>query len=81
MIGPLPNPQLLDELLTLEGVDTYKRYKCRTYIQCMNYAADAGWPQFHCNDCDVYEPTTATLTISEPARVKLKKKLLNGQNK
>lgn len=50
----VPNPQFLDALLTIDGVDTYKRTDCRQYLSCLSIAAGAGWDQFHCNDCVVY---------------------------
>lgn len=50
-----PNPQALsDEYLTPNSVETYKRYKCIRYLLCLDAAANAGWQQFHCNDCKVY---------------------------
>lgn len=52
-----PNPQALsDEYLTPTSVEAYKRYKCIRYLLCLDTAANAGWQQFHCNDCKVYVP-------------------------
>ena len=57
MSAALPNPQELPDLaLTIDGVEEYKRYDCRTYTTCLDVAADAGWQQFHCNDCKAYVP-------------------------
>lgn len=65
---PVPNPQELDRVLTNDGssddADHYKRYDCRTYPRCLDVAADAGWPQFHCNDCTAY----VTLPNDDPSR-------------
>lgn len=58
------NPQELDVLLSIDNVDDFKRYDCRTYIKCLDVAADAGWDQFHCNDCGAYEP----LPKDDPSR-------------
>lgn len=55
MADALPNPQELDETLTIEGVERYKRHDCRRYVKCLDVAADAGWQQFHCNACNAYE--------------------------
>lgn len=59
-----PNPQKLDLILTVEGVDEHKRYDCRTYARCLDIAEDAGWQQFHCNSCRVYVP----LPKDDPSR-------------
>jgi len=60
-----PNPRELDLVLTSDGVDEYKRYDCRTYVKCLDVAADRGWYQFHCNDCKAY----VAPPIDDPARV------------
>jgi len=53
---PDPNPCELDLVLTPGGVAVYKRYDCRRYGSCLTIAADAGWQQFHCNNCMAYVP-------------------------
>lgn len=55
-MSDLPNPQPLEELLTVDGVDQYKRFDCYLYTRCLTTASNAGWSQFHCNDCSVYVP-------------------------
>jgi hypothetical protein len=77
----LPNPQELDLVLTVDGVEEYKRYDCVTYAKCLDVAGDAGWQQFHCNDCQAYVP----LPKEDPSRrlfahVGLKL-LKNGRNR
>jgi hypothetical protein len=77
----LPNPCELDLVLTSEGVDAYKRYDCRTYVKCLDVAADRGWQQFHCNDCTAYVAPPA----DDPSRAlfgRIGARLLkNGHNK
>ena len=81
MTAALPNPVELDLMLTIDGVDGYKRYDCRTYVKCLDIAADAGWQQFHCNDCTVYVPIPKD-DSSQVALVKFGKRLIkNGRNK
>jgi hypothetical protein len=52
----LPSPQAIDVSFTTDGVDAYKRVDCKRYGRCLDVASDAGWPQFHCNDCHAYDP-------------------------
>lgn len=52
--APRGNPCELDLMLTSESVDNYKRSDCRTYLKCLDMAADEGWQQFHCNNCRAY---------------------------
>jgi hypothetical protein len=76
----LPNPVELDLMLTIDGVDAYKRYDCRTYVKCLDVAADAGWDQFHCNDCTAYVP----IPKDDPSRrlfARYGERLFNGRNK
>lgn len=76
----LPNPRELDLVLTMDGVDHYKRYDCRRYAKCLDVAADAGWQQFHCNDCNAYVP----LPTDDPTRKFFgragRKLIKNGRN-
>jgi len=51
-----PNPQPLDEILTIEGVERHKRYDCLRYDWCLDIACAGGWSQFHCHDCTAYVP-------------------------
>jgi hypothetical protein len=72
-----PDPQELDLMLTIDGVDMYKRYDCRVYTQCLDTAANAGWDQFHCNNCKAY----VALPKDDPSRrlfARLGKLIANG---
>jgi hypothetical protein len=81
MTNALPNPKELDMILTTDGVEEYKRYDCRTYAKCLDAAADAGWSQFHCNDCRAYIP----IPKSDPAHRVFahagRKLIKNGRNR
>jgi hypothetical protein len=52
--APTRNPTPLDLMLSIESVDTYKRSNCRFYERCLDFAAQRGWQQFHCNHCQAF---------------------------
>jgi hypothetical protein len=80
-VADAPNPQPLDAVLTIDGVTEYKRHDCRRYVKCMDFAANQGWSQFHCNNCTAYIP----LADDDPSHRVLaaagRKLIKNGVNK
>ena len=38
----------------IDCVDSFKKSDCTNYRTCLKIASDAGWSQFHCNDCSAY---------------------------
>jgi len=82
MVDALPNPQELDENLTIEGVERYKRHDCRRYVKCLDVAADAGWQQFHCNACNAYEAIPKNDDPLQTALARLGRRMIkNGDNR
>lgn len=77
----IPNPCRLDVVLTMDGVDAYKRYDCQRYVKCLDVAEEEGWPQFHCNNCTAY----VALPKDDPSRrlfARIGQRLIkNGHNK
>jgi len=72
-----PNPQPLHEVITGDGVELYKRYRCINYTKCLDTAAESNWLQFHCNDCKVYveQPPEEAEKISTDAHAAMVKLL------
>ena len=70
----LPNPQPLEDLLTLESIDHYKKWDCVRYAKCLDIVCERGWQQFHCNDCTRYVQEAP----DDPERKKLAQQLGRG---
>lgn len=34
----------------------FRRIDCRWYGACLDHALAAGWPGFHCGECEAYAP-------------------------
>lgn len=51
------NPQILDLEIELNSTSVmyYKKPDCKFYETCLDEAAEASWPQFHCRECQVFE--------------------------
>jgi hypothetical protein len=45
----------MDDRLSINNVDYYKRSDCRNYEPCLNAAIRSGWTQFHCRACRAFE--------------------------
>ena len=58
------NPKRLSLNLDPDIVARYKRVDCKNYASCLSEVAKLNWPQFHCNDCDEYEPDLEPLDLS-----------------
>jgi hypothetical protein len=43
-------------MLCIDTVDEYKKSNCRLYDGCLDVAVNENWLQFHCRDCQAYEP-------------------------
>jgi hypothetical protein len=51
--------------LTTENVCQFKNVDCKFYEQCLFEAADNNWSQFHCRECQAYEPIEEELEITK----------------
>jgi hypothetical protein len=50
------NPQPMADIeIPVEEIDSWKKSDCKRYEQCLDHAAKAGWEQFNCRACHIYE--------------------------
>lgn len=51
------NPtKLVLRITYLEIADNFRRLDCRSYNDCMRYAAKQKWNGFSCNECSEHDP-------------------------